>query len=245
SSVVRYQRCHEFKVSVSTKQRHIARHALLPNLSPWRWVHEVVRALIAEVANAHASDLVVFIDTNPAFSIYTEIAVASADYLIVPVNADDASRMATAAMFTLIWGAHPPHPIYGQYTFASQATLTGLARPVVHLVIGNRLTQHVGPAGAFGAISDATVNELFAAYQSGPARFTVRTVTPTTAATFRDQFSEHLRDFNTAGVVAAHTGTPLSSLPGGRYSVYGASIQVNGSRVQECRDAVDAIVARL
>ena len=33
--------------------------------------------------------LTVFIDTNPAFSVYTECAVAAADRLIIPVNADD------------------------------------------------------------------------------------------------------------------------------------------------------------
>ncbi len=123
--------------------------------------------------------------------------------------------------------------MYGRFTFASQAASAGLARPLVRLVVGNRLTQHVGAAGAFGAISDATVDELFTAFSSGPARFTQRPVLPTALGSFRDEYSGHLRDFNTAGVVAAHTGTPLSVLAGGRYNVYGNSI------------AVDAIVGRL
>ncbi len=187
----------------------------------------------------------VFVDTNPSFSIYTEIAIAAADQLIVPVNADDASRVATAAMFALIWGAVPPHPIYGQYTFATKATTAGLARPLVHLVVGNRLTQNVGAAGAFAAISDATADELYAAFNVGPNRFTARQPPPTTPQAFRAAYSDHVRDFNTAGVVAAHTGTPLSVLQGGNYNVYGRQIQINAARVQECRQVVDDIVARL
>jgi cellulose biosynthesis protein BcsQ len=222
-----------------------AQPPLLPNVNPWRWVHELLRMFVQDVDASGVGDLVVFVDTNPAFSIYTEIGVSCVDKLIVPVNADDASRVATAAMFTLIWGANPPHPIYGRYTFASQAAAAQLARPLVHLVIGNRLTQHVGAAGAFGAISNATVDELFAAYGAGPARFTARAVPPTTLDAFRDNYSGHLRDFNTAGVVAAHTGTPLSVLGGGQYDVYGKSIQVNPARVRECREAVDEVVGRL
>ena len=33
--------------------------------------------------------LTVFIDTNPAFSVYTECAVAAADRLLIPINSDD------------------------------------------------------------------------------------------------------------------------------------------------------------
>lgn len=35
------------------------------------------------------SHLIYHIDTNPAFSVYTETAVAAADRLIIPINADD------------------------------------------------------------------------------------------------------------------------------------------------------------
>jgi len=117
--------------------------ALIPSQNPWRWVHEALKAFV-EDARTVIPELTVFVDTNPAFTIYTEIAISSVERLIVPVNADDASRVATTAMFTLIWGANPPHPVYGQYTYASQATSSGLIRPLVHLVVGNRLTQHVG-----------------------------------------------------------------------------------------------------
>lgn len=187
----------------------------------------------------------VFVDTNPSFSIYTEIAVSSVNRLIVPINADDSSRVATTAMFTLIHGAVPPHPIYGAYTYATRADAARLERPQVHLIVGNRLTQNVGPAAAFAAVSDATAESLYEAFRTNPARFTIRTAPPRTIATFRQDYSTSLRDFNTAGVVAAHRGVSLSHLPSGQYDVYGTSVTIDNRRVQECLTAVDDLVARL
>ena len=45
----------------------------------------------------------VFIDTNPALAVYTELALAAADYLILPVNADDYSEQAVKALFRHIY----------------------------------------------------------------------------------------------------------------------------------------------
>lgn len=77
--------------------------ALTPAVQPWKWVHSVFAELVSNVvANAPDSDWMVFVDTNPSFSIYTELAVSAAHRLIVPVNADDSSRVATNAMFILL-----------------------------------------------------------------------------------------------------------------------------------------------
>lgn len=54
-----------------------------------------------------------------------------------------------------------------------------------------------------------------------------------------------LRDFNTAGVVAAHLSKPLTALRSGRYKVHGVDVQVDGSRVAECNAGVDAIIRRV
>jgi cellulose biosynthesis protein BcsQ len=217
---------------------------LTPDTSPWEWVHLIIRNFIADVTKDEEPWLVL-VDTNPSFSTYTEIAISAVDKLIVPVNADDASRVATNAMFTLIFGAQPPHPIYGRYTFASRAAEHNLARPIVHLIVGNRLTQYGGPAAAFGAMSDATANALFAAYQSNPDRFSPTDKAIKTISTFRDEYSIPLRDFNTAGVVAAHQGKPLSSLKDGTHSVHGAPVAVHSERLAECRKAVEQVASRI
>lgn len=220
--------------------------SLTPLSQPWVWIHRVFKRFVEDVAQRHSDrDWMVFVDTNPSFSIYTELAVSAVDRLITPVNADDSSRVATNAMFILLHGQIPPHPIYGTWTFAARATQHGLQVPKIHLVVGNRLTQYGGAATAFAALSDATADTLWNAYQQHPAYFTTRAIAPSTLQDFRDTYSVPLRDFNTAGVVSAHLGQRLSQMRSRDYQVHGQNVQINRERVQECLDAVDAVLNQL
>lgn len=218
--------------------------ALMPNaLQPWKWVHQIFRTLIENLAVlAGDDDVTVFIDTNPSFAIYTELAISAADQLITPVNADDSSRVATNAMFILLHGQHPPHPVYGNWTFAAQARAHQIQIPQIHVVVGNRLTQHGGPAAAFGSLSDATADALYAQYQRHPQYFAPRQMPVHNVQDFRTAYSVSLRDFNTAGVVSAHLGRPLSRLDGGDHLVHGHVVQVNAARVRECEAALDSVL---
>jgi len=218
--------------------------ALTPTIQPWKWVHLTFHDLIANLAKTTSGkDWIVFIDTNPSFSIYTELAISAADRLITPVNADDSSRVATNAMFVLLHGQTPPHPIYGSWTFAAQAQKHAINVPQIHIVVGNRLTQYGGAAAAFRALSDATADTLFGAYLRHPAYFTPRDVKITKLETFRSKYSVALRDFNTAGVVSAHLGRPVSKMEQGYYKVHGEDVKVNAKRVRECCEALDELIA--
>lgn len=218
--------------------------ALTPAVQPWKWVHSIFSRFIESVA-ANGEPWMVFIDTNPSFSIYTELAVSAAERLITPVNADDSSRVATNAMFILLHGQTPTHPIYGTWTFAAQAEKHKLPVPKIHVVVGNRLTQYGGAATAFQSLSDATADTLFAAYRKHPSYFTDRKPKPKSVDTFRREYSVALRDFNTAGVVSAHLGRPLSKMEQGYYSVHGTDVKVNADRVKECADALDGLLAAI
>lgn len=217
---------------------------LTPSSNPWLWVHSVFKKLIEQVSN-ETSPWIVFIDTNPSFSIYTELAVSSAERLIVPVNADDSSRVATNAMFILLHGMTPPHPVYGQWTYAAKAIANGLAVPKVHIIVGNRLTQYAGAATAFNALSNATADTLFKNYKTHPSYFTPRPKNATSIDDFRNQYSILLRDFNTAGVVSAHGGRLMSAMAQGYYDVYGQNVKVNADQVREASKAIDAVLSRL
>lgn len=217
--------------------------SLTPTIQPWKWVHLIFRELINSYASKFPqNDVTVFIDTNPSFSIYTELAISAGDKLIVPVNADDSSRVATNALFILLHGQVPPHPIYGSWTYAAKAASFGMVVPQIHVIVGNRLTQYEGAASAFAALSDATADTLFQAYCSMPSYFTNRGHTARNVQDFRQTYSVALRDFNTAGVVSAHLGRPLSQLAGGHYLVHGHRIQINAERVAECQRAVDSLI---
>ncbi|VEE16614.1 ParA family protein [Ectopseudomonas mendocina] len=219
--------------------------ALTPAVQPWKWVHTIFRELINNLASTSKKDLIVFIDTNPSFSIYTELAISAADRLITPVNADDSSRVATNAMFILLHGQTPPHPIYGSWTYAAQAQRHGMTIPQIHTIVGNRLTQYDGAATAFMALSDATADTLFSAYLTHPSYFTSRKTPASNIHDFRNQYSVALRDFNTAGVVAAHLGIPLSKLTQGYHAVHGTQVKVNAERVDECLSAIDDVITHI
>lgn len=217
--------------------------ALTTTSNPWRWVHCVFKSLIAQLGKDE--DWMVFVDTNPSFSIYTEIAVSSVDKLIVPVNADDSSRVATNAMFVLLHGTTPPHPIYGSWTYATRVKQNGVSVPAVHLIVGNRLTQYEGAASAFQALSDATVDTLYDAYKRHKSYFTSRKKNISSKSVFRDEYSCSLRDFNTAGVVSAHGGKCISSMKQGYYPVHGNNVKVNAEQIKEAKTAIDGLIARL
>jgi hypothetical protein len=217
---------------------------LTPTSQPWKWVHLIFKDFIENLAKIHdeCAGWLVFIDTNPSFSIYTELAISAAERLITPVNADDSSRVATNAMFILLHGQTPPHPIYGSWTYAARAQAHRINVPTIHIVVGNRLTQFLGAAAAFSSLSDATADTLFAAYQTHPAFFTARAKPPKTIGGFRHAYSMALRDFNTAGVVSAHLGRPLSTMAQGYYPVHGVNVKVNSSQVTECEKALDELL---
>ena len=216
---------------------------LTPTSKPWRWVHEVFRRLTESLENNES--WIVFIDTNPSFSIYTELAISTSDLLVVPVNADDSSRIATNAMFMLLHGTTPPHPVYGSWTFAARAKDHQLTPPKVHLIIGNRLTSYDGVAGAFDALSSATADTLFAAYKANPLRFSDRSEKVESVSEFRSNFSVPLRDFNTAGVMSAHLGMRMDQMKQDVYPAHGQNVHVKADQVREAKKAVQAVIEAL
>lgn len=220
--------------------------ALTPTSQPWVWIHNIFREFTNSFANAHSTkDLMIFIDTNPAFGIYTELAISASDRLLCPINADDSSRTASNAMAILLHGTNPPHPIYGAWTFATRANNFQTNVPLIHLLIGNRLTQFEGAANAFNALSDASVDALYNIYQQNPNYFTQSPTAIRNIQDFKNIYSALLRDFNTAGVVTSHLGSRLSLMRANYYTVHGQRVQLNRERIQECLDAVDTIINRI
>lgn len=210
----------------------------------WRRIHLWVRELIGQITEGDKT-WVVFVDTNPSFAIYTELAVLAADRLLVPYKADDSSRVAVRALFHLLWGANPPHPVYGNYTFATRAVNAGLQLPLCHLFVGNQFKQYAGSASAFKAMSGGVVDDLFAQFTAAPSRYTARNFAITKTSAFTKAYVYELRDFNTAGVVAAHHGKLVSSLVESTYDVHGSDITVDKRRVADAQIALDELVSKL
>jgi hypothetical protein len=147
------------------------------------------------------------------------------------------------ALFHLLWGAVPPHPVYGKYTFAQKAADAGLHLPLCHLFIGNQFKQYTGTAKAFAAMSDAVLDDIYGLFQRSSNRFSQNGVKDLRG--FAKKFVYELRDFNTTGVVAAHLGARLSSLAEGTYDVHSTDVPLDRRRIKDCADALDEIVRKL
>lgn len=211
---------------------------------PWEKTHSVIRELVITRLKA-GRDTVYFIDTNPSFSIYTEIAILSGENLLVPINADDSSIYAITGLFNLIYGSSTPHPIYGKYTFANIVHGNGMQRPRIHLLLGNRFTQKKGAAHAYKALSNEATSKMWHEYQSSNRNFRATSSPITTQADFEKEFSVELRDFNSAGVVAANLGIPLNAMDQHTYQVYGEDIQVSKEQRELCKQTIENLVSKL
>jgi hypothetical protein len=107
----------------------------------WRVVHGWISDLIADIrASWNVTDSTVFIDCNPSFSVYTELAMSAADRLIIPFSADGSSKRAVRAVLALLYGITR---VLGaeQSEFFLNTQRFRMSVPRIYSYVGNRLTQ--------------------------------------------------------------------------------------------------------
>lgn len=205
----------------------------IPGTNPWIAVIDWLRDFLSQVQQDYD---VVFLDCNPSFSMYTQIALATADRIILPVMADDSSRRAIQNAFSLIYGLRLPSEIYAAYMFATKLGAAGRQLPRVHQIVKNRITQYMGSASAYAAVLNHIQTDVQALLQTNPQLFTFTNVD--------DGFVE-IRDFQTTGVVAFAKGLPFSRLQSGRQTINGHRVQVKQDYLDNSRTALNNLVARL
>lgn len=84
---------------LETQSSRVSRALLTGPNDAWIRVHAWISDLIADIRKSwNVPDSTVFIDCNPSFSIYTELAMAAADRLIIPFSADGSSKRAVRAV---------------------------------------------------------------------------------------------------------------------------------------------------
>jgi cellulose biosynthesis protein BcsQ len=205
----------------------------LPGINSWLAIIDWLRDLLTVLEDEY--DLV-FLDANPSFSIYTQIAMSCVDRLVLPVMADDSSRRAIQNAFSLIYGLRLPSAIYSQYAFATKLRAAERGLPRVHVLAKNRITQYMGSASAYAAVLQSIDNDISVLMASEPDMFTFSRATDAVV---------DIRDFQTAGVVAFARGCPLYAQRAGRAEVMGRRVQVKADYLQNCVDSVQLLVNKL
>ena len=210
----------------------------------WRAVHTWASDLIGDVTRAsNQVGTTVFLDCNPSFGVYTELALSAADRLIVPFSADGSSRRAVRAVLSLVYGiARRPGAQQSQYFINAQQFRMRLPR--IYSYVGNRLTQYIRSASAFRTVVQEIGNEIWSVWSSNPNLFHVhpegRSV-PGRRRDFEAMFQAEVPDANTASVVSTSLGIPICLLTAGLKSVAGRQVMVNQSQLDRQQPAMRAL----
>lgn len=205
----------------------------IPGTDTWvavvDWINDFLRPLDGDYDT-------IFIDCNPSFSIYTQIALATVERLVFPVMADDSSRRAVQNALSLLYGLSLPSPIYATYAFNTKLTRAGRTLPKVHLIAKNRITQYMGPASAYSAVLTAIDHDINALLLTHPHLFTFNNIAAGTA---------EIRDFQTTGVVAFAKGLPFSQLRAGKQAINGHRVQVKEDYRRQVINSLNTLVIKL
>jgi cellulose biosynthesis protein BcsQ len=203
----------------------------------WRIVHLWIRELISNIQSSwNNADVCVFIDCNPSFSIYTELALTAAERLLIPFSADGSSKRAVKAVLSLVYGVrrHPGDP---QSEFFLESKRYRMALPNIYMYIGNRLTQmNSSSASAFKTVVNEIGDEIWGVWQSSAQTFCIHpngTTTPHSRKTFQNMFQYEINDANTASVISGALGIPIARLTAGPKEVAGKNITVNQSQLDK------------
>ncbi len=206
-------------------------------LDAWRLVHTWISDLINDVASSWDQEpYTVFIDCNPSFSIYTELALSAADRLIIPFSADGSSKRAVKAVLSLVFGI-TRQPGQQQSEFFLNSNRFRVTLPQIYMYVGNRLTQmNQSSATAFKTVVNEIGDEIYSVWQRNSGLFCVHpngSATPTNKKTFKTMFHFEVNDANTASVVSGSCGIPISNLTAGTKTILGRKVTVNQSQLDK------------
>jgi cellulose biosynthesis protein BcsQ len=201
-----------------------------------RWLNDFIR--IAS-DRSEKSDMVVFLDCNPSFSIYTQIALAACERLIIPYTADDSSRRGIENVFALLFGITANElQGYAKLSFSKKASEEGVPTPRIHTFVSNRVTMYKGkPSSAFEAKS-APIKQLAEEAALAHKKHFVSHIK------FENLFAE-MPDYHSVAVVASSEGCPLSKLISGHHTIDGDTIQVNQTSINKYKAAIKKLSSRL
>ena len=201
-----------------------------------RWLVDLTRTF-ADASSA--TDVVTFVDCNPSFSIYTQIALCSAENLIIPFTADDSSRRGIENVLALLYGvASSELQGYARLSFSNRANEDKIGLPRIHTFVSNRATYYRGkPSSAFEAKSQPIKRLVETAAAAGKRYFVGHKQLP-------DLFAQ-MPDYHSVAIVASSEGCPISLLQSGHHQIDGDTVQVNQISIDKYRKAIAKLVQRL
>jgi chromosome partitioning protein len=201
-----------------------------------RWLLDLIKTF-TEASNKF--DVTTFVDCNPSFSLYTQVALCSAEHLIVPFTADDSSRRGIENVFALLYGiADNELQGYARLSFSARAHEEKIDLPRLHTFVSNRVTMYKKePSSAFQAKSAPIRDVVTQALSKGTKHFVKH-------KSIDDLFAE-MPDYHGVAIVASSEGCPLSRLKPGHHNIDGKVVQVNKTSIAKYTKAIAKLLPRI
>ncbi len=209
--------------------------AQAPQRGAWMTSRRFLDDLISVFENSRKGDKTFFIDTNPSFANYTQLALIASQRMIVPCSADPASIRGIFNLLRLIFGVRSDSnaSVDDAFdTFSEKLQDSGLL-PKIHMFVLNKTRT-----------SDKRASK---AYQSHVEK--IKKVAKEVASKHPQYFTEvaadvvDLKDCNTIAPVMSHNGLPPSHLQHKKYPLFGEEneTQVNQSQIDPFMKALEEI----
>ena len=203
------------------------------------WVKDLTSALRKRSGNR---DALFILDCNPSFAIYTQLALAAAENLIVPFTPDDSSRRAVENVVALLYGygmGDSKIETYARINFANRVKEEALNIPKLHTFVSNRITLYDNkPSMAFEAVNESIKETVDALHRKHRQIYTSPKDLPS------ERFIE-IPDYHSACVVMTVKGIPLGSLQAGPNWIHGKQVQLNSEPLEKYRKALTEFVSYL
>jgi cellulose biosynthesis protein BcsQ len=214
--------------------------ALAPEKKSWQKSRVILSDLLNSFQITSDREKIYFIDCNPSFASYTELAILAADRLIIPCTADAASLRAICNLFNLVHGIkidqsnrNVDEDAFDQ--FYNKAIESGFNLPSVHRVIQNRSrTKEKKASKAFTAHVDKIENVMSNVQKRHSRIFTTD-----------KKIVHNVKDGNTLAAVINHTGQMLADISIGKHSVYGMSVQIAQKQKDSLVKDISEIISAL
>jgi cellulose biosynthesis protein BcsQ len=206
-------------------------------VNSWKKVISWIRDLQDSIRENRDRDCVFFIDCNPSFAIYTQLAVAASDFIVIPFTADESSRRGIENIIALLYGQGDEYiASFARLSFYKRAKEEGISLPKLHTFVSNRVTLFDGePSKAFQAANKAiksTIENLAKKH---------RTIFAYPRVPVADRFVD-FPDYHGVSIVVSLTGTPIHKLKAGPKLINGERIQVNVGPLKGYKEALGKLV---
>lgn len=213
--------------------------------APRKGAWKISRSLLIDLINSFekTSDRpkTFFIDCNPSFANYTELALLASNRIIIPCTADAASIRGIKNLLKLIHGVTissgdnaSNHLDDNFLDFYNEANSSALALPELHLFIQNRSrTSDKSATKAYQAHADEIDRLTTEINKNHPSIFTNVALISRVG---------HVKDGNTLAAIINHEGCPLSKLKHDKYDIYGQETQANKAQIDALNGDIQNIV---